>query len=483
MIKTVITVSPRQSLGIICNFAYLSRYPARKEERNDAIPTKDGSPASRIEIKFLPPHIRKPHILDFVMTVSKRAPIDIYIQHKAGYPVTTFGLVTFDTIRDAVICIRELDRKLLEGHRVRIIRRSPDLKEMPWGTRAEHHHRRNVELEYGMEWKRMARQMRNETEWIEWSNLPRTVDEQHILNHIRSSELLEQPPKDILLFQHPKHAEYPGFARIQCASKEDATKLVEGLHLSELHGQRIWMEWKRVDFAYPEASRLNHRYRTLKGRTKCLELLNLDHTVDSETKLERLFTRCRLPMYHNVVLYRFPNGFMQRRAVIEMETNEEADEVWDKLHGERVRGSVIWVDYRPMDFGEAQFARKYIMENRERERCEALERLKLTGDARSEMEKMKDRVAGGPDWRKQRFLAQTRIHKGDVLKWNHKLMPKKRVKIDLEEVDVKGDKKGGILKSTLKYGTVFQHRRSELKGMKRTFQYQISERWGTKYLE
>jgi len=445
---------------------------ANKQERKKCDPKKDAPVVARIGIYVLPPHVQKPHILDFIMTVSNRPPVDIYLHHRPGHYIMVSAIVSFDNQRDATICIRELDHKVIEGVRVRVYEAQHDFEELPKG---DFRIVAKNELEYMAEYKKIARTQKNETSWIECSNLSRSVDEQAILDHIRLSGLLEQRPKDILLYQHPVHSDYPGFARIQCATPQDATTLVEGLHLSELHGQRMWMEWKRVDFEYHESARLKHRYQRLAGTTTTIELLNLDYTVDSDEILQRIVCQFGGEMV-NSVIYRFANGFMQRRACVQMATTEQATAVWEQLHGKRVRGSEIHVDYRPEEYGEAQWVRKESLHRREMERRKRMKRMINHGDPRRGVDLQMDYTVGTM-WRNPQPVGVRLIRK-DQLPYIQKKM---KVKLDVNTIVM--TEGAGIIKSTRKYGTCYPHRQSELKGMKKKYcDYEISDRWGVKYL-
>jgi len=451
---------------------------AFETERWGTTPKEDGSPAARISIRYLPPHVQRPHVFDFVTSVTLRPPMDIYIR-RLEMRVMSEAIVALDNMRDARVCVRELNHKKLEGVTVRLklfTEQPREIKEFEAGFKKQR------ALEGMDEWTRLSKANRNETEWMEWTNLTRTVDEQAILDHIRACKLVPRPPKCILLYQHPVNAEYPGFARIQCHSKEEATTLIERLQLSELHGQRIWAEWKRLQFDYPVHQRAEHRYHKLEGETRSLEILNLDPMVSDEELLESVVTR--FPDEVGIIegemdfgmVFRTPDGFMQRRAVVQMSSAKAATMVFEGLHQKRINGSPLWVEYRPDEFLEAQMARKELLEKREYDRQYAIERLTKFGDDRS-MKQIEEDTEVTKDRKKKKFtLSESRVGIQTLMQ-----LKERGIKIKIDPTDESKFTRSGVFKPTAKYGTNWEHTRADLLGIKRP-KYEVSERWGTKYV-
>jgi len=364
---------------------------AKEQERGKCSPTEDGSVAARICINFIPPFIQKPHLFDFVMSVSKRHPIDIYLT-SSQYTLSK-AFVSFDNERDATICVRELDRKFIDGVKLRVFP-AAKIEQNPGGKRRKNRHRKGGWFaDKLMEWMMVARDNRDKTKWVECSNLSRNVDEQRILDHIRISGVLEAPPSEIQLFQHPVNDEYPGFARIRCATEQDATRLVEGLHLRELEGRCVWIEWKRqsMDYEFLKSDRGEQR----KG--PFLEIMGLHHTVDSEEKL--LSVLSSFGKVKRALLRRDAKGFLWRTAIVEMQNEMEAAKVWQDLQGQRVGGSPLWIEYRSSKTARGRFELREKMEWREQMRTAALRRLKRFGDPRTLTEIEKDHTLGG-GWRR-----------------------------------------------------------------------------------
>lgn len=207
-----------------------------------------------------------------------------------------------------------------------------------------------------MEMIRAQRYSDGSTTWFLMINLLKTVDEQDILNHIRThcDHIMASPPRSILLYHHRYREDYLGYAFVECA--EDAqitTKCMRKLDWTTLKGMQIRcrlsgdvseMGWDR---------NVQHF-----GKTRFVSLFNVQWNV------ERAEVQAMCGAYGRVVRareyltteYGYPTGHF----VVEMETPKGAAAVFEALHDMVVRGVRITTAFGhvPGDVGETMVMSK-----------------------------------------------------------------------------------------------------------------------------
>ena len=77
------------------------------------------------------------------------------------------------------------------------------------------------------------------TKWFQLTHLSKSVEEQHILDHIRSKCNIDSPPRTVLLYHHQFRGDYGGFAFVECANNGEAKQCVSTLNGSTLHSVQV----------------------------------------------------------------------------------------------------------------------------------------------------------------------------------------------------------------------------------------------------
>merc|ERR1740123_702698 len=176
------------------------------------------------------------------------------------------------------------------------------------------------------------------------SGLSHNTNEQQILSFIQKYAGIKNAPKAIFLRQHPFFKDHLGFAQIDCANAEDATKCVENLRMKHLNKKKVWTSYKL-------ARKTLDRKAGMSGKSKLLLIAGLHWSLKDEdiSKLCSEFGEVS-----NVHLWLDASGFTRGMAMIEMASEDAATKAFDGLNGRKVKNLTLITAFTETDSAKLQ---------------------------------------------------------------------------------------------------------------------------------
>ena len=184
------------------------------------------------------------------------------------------------------------------------------------------------------------------TKVVRISNLGRNVDEQRLLDHLRSRRCA--PPSHLYLTQsvQEKTINYiskddyipPGYAVVHCNTMEESLEMMRNVHLSTLNGRRLWCQWWREEDTSPHLE--------WRGKSYTVRLYHLHWTITNED----LYRMCREYLNPSEIgrakvlmdkEYIYPLGV----GYVSTMGEEAAERLFDALNGKMIKHLRIAVQF------------------------------------------------------------------------------------------------------------------------------------------
>lgn len=169
---------------------------------------------------------------------------------------------------------------------------------------------------------------------ISMENLPRTVTEGIITDHLRKYAKITNEPKCIRLLQDSNNETKMGYAIVELQSCEDAQMVINNINLTEIEGTKCWIQL---------AEQWKGRNESQKGKSTEVVLRSLNREITRQ----QITSLCE--KYVNVkyikLVPRGENGYPGIMAKVTMTKFEEADYIFDALNGFKVDNIPIWTSF------------------------------------------------------------------------------------------------------------------------------------------
>jgi len=158
---------------------------------------------------------------------------------------------------------------------------------------------------------------------IKLSNLASSVREQDISDHLREHAKVDMHPMFISLRHHVSNKEKMGFALIRMQSLEEAVKTAQKLLNTKLKGNTCRAEVMDVPFYSPT-------HRDTESGGKLVVLMNLHYTLG----VAEITKMCsEYGTVNDVTRLMSKSGYSRCKCTVHMETEEEARQLFNGLHG------------------------------------------------------------------------------------------------------------------------------------------------------